>query len=97
VTRSARPVNWRLEIRRALLGLGLGCLLMPVLVFAFGRLLLGPFEGTVGSFLATIYGDALHGRPAAIALFVGPYGLYAVATATLRVAARAGRVTSTRS
>jgi hypothetical protein len=97
VTRSARPLNWRLEIRRALLGLGLGCLLMPILVFAVGRLLLGPFEGTVGSFLGTIYGDAIHGTPSAIALFIGPYFLYAVATATFRIAARAGEAKSARS
>ncbi len=89
--RTPKPIDWRLEVKRAVLGIALGLLLVPALVFGFGRLVLGPFEGSIGTFLSTLYVDVFHGVPGAIALVVGPYGLYAIAQVTRHLAARAGR------
>ena len=50
-------LNLGLEVKRALLGIGLGLLFVPALVFAFGRIALGPYEGTLGGFLGTLYLD----------------------------------------
>jgi ABC-type amino acid transport system permease subunit len=89
--RELKPIDWRIEVKRAVLGIALGLLCVPALVFGFGRLVLGPFEGSIGTFLSTLYVDVLHGVPAAIALVVGPYALYLIAQTTRHLAERAGR------
>ncbi len=50
-----------------------GAIAAPALVYAFGSLL-GPYEGPngFGGFLTDVYGDALHGRLAAIGLLLSP-------------------------
>ena len=82
--------NSRLEVKRALYGITLGLACVPILVFALGRIFLGPYEGTVGAFLATLYLDLLKGAPGAVGLVVGPYALDVLWRATLAFADRAG-------
>ena len=84
-------LNPRLELKRALLGFGLGLVFVPVLVFAFGRIALGPYEGTLGGFLGTFYLDLFKGAPGAVGLVLGPYGLVVLWRLTQALAERAGR------
>ncbi len=50
-----------------------GAVIAPALVYAVGSLL-GPYEGPNGfiGFLADVYGDALHGKLAAVGLLLSP-------------------------
>jgi hypothetical protein len=91
MAKSKSTFDARVELKRALLGIGLGLVFVPVLVFAFGRIALGPYEGTLGGFLGTLYLDLFKGAPGAVGLVVGPYGLYALWRLTGVLAERAGR------
>ena len=84
-------LNLGLEVKRALLGIGLGLLFVPALVFAFGRIALGPYEGTLGGFLGTLYLDLFTGAPGAVGLVLGPYGLVVLWRLTRALAESAGR------
>ena len=86
-----RPIDRRIELKRALLGVAVGLFFVPLLVFSFGRLALGPFEGSIGSFLAQFYSDLLKAAPGAIAFVLGPYARYVLARVTAALAGRAGR------
>jgi hypothetical protein len=87
----AKHFDSRIELKRALLGLGLGLVLVPLFVFVFGRIAFGPYEGSIGEFLATLYLDLLKGSPGAVGLVLGPYGLYVIARVTWLLAERVGR------
>lgn len=66
------------ELRYFLLVGGAGLLVLPFLVYLAGAATLGPYEGGLGAFLATLYGDLVRFAPAAWALLLGPYLLFQV-------------------
>jgi hypothetical protein len=63
----------RRELRYALLGLGVGLVVLPLLIYAAGAATLGPYDGGLQPFLRKLYGDLAHGSAAAFALVLGPY------------------------
>ena len=69
--RQSKELDPRLEVKRALYGIAFGLVAVPLLDFGFGRLLLGPYEGTGAGFFTTFYGDLVHGAPGAVALVTG--------------------------
>lgn len=75
--RLAAERPWAAELSIAAIGLLLGVLLMPVLIFYAGVATLGRFDGAG---LGPLYGSLFQGlREASIASWVvllGPYGLY---------------------
>ena len=68
---------WAAELLAAAIGLLLGVVLMPVLIFYAGVAALGRFDGAT---LGRLYSNLFEGfREASIAswvVFLGPYGLY---------------------
>jgi hypothetical protein len=75
--RLAEDSPWAAEMVAATVGLLLGVILMPVLIFYAGVAALGRFEGAS---LGHLYGSLFVGlKEASIAswvIFLGPYGLY---------------------
>ena len=65
----------RRELRYALLGLVVGLVILPFLIYAAGAATLGPYNGGLQPFLRKLYGDLGHGSAAAFALVLGPYVL----------------------
>lgn len=66
------------ELRYFLIIGGAGLVVLPFLVYFAGAATLGPYEGGLGAFLATLYGDVVRFAPAAWALLLGPYLLFQV-------------------
>lgn len=64
------------ELRWFLIVGGFGLFVLPFLIYATGAASLGPYEGGVGSFLKTLYGDFVRLAPAAWLLLLGPYALF---------------------
>jgi hypothetical protein len=75
--RFAKNSPWGVELVAAAVGLLLGIILMPILIFYAGVATLGRFEGAS---LGHLYGSLFVGlQEASIAswvVFLGPYGLY---------------------
>lgn len=62
-------------------GLGLlffafGAGLLPLLVYVAGAATLGPYDGGLGTFLGHFYRALLRLAPGALALALGPYGVF---------------------
>lgn len=64
------------ELRILLLVGGFGLLVLPFLVYGIGAATLGPYDGGLKSFLATLYGQFVRLSPGAWALLLGPYLLF---------------------
>jgi hypothetical protein len=64
------------ELRILLLVGGFGLLVLPFLVYVIGAATLGPYDGGLRSFLATLYGQFVRLSPGAWALLLGPYALF---------------------
>lgn len=64
------------ELRWFLIVGGFGLFVLPFLIYATGAASLGPYEGGVGSFLKTLYGDFVRFAPGAWLLLLGPYALF---------------------
>ena len=73
---SAPPPRIGRELRIFLLAGGFGLVLLPFLVFGVGALTLGPYDGGLGAFLGTLYGEFVRLAPGAWALLLGPYLLF---------------------
>lgn len=57
-------------------GLGLGFVALPWLIYAVGNRLLGPYAGEgLAGLTGALYGDFLRLRPAALLLLLGPLAL----------------------
>lgn len=70
------PPRWRRELRIAALLLGFGLLVMPFLVYLAGVLTLGPYEGGLPAFLASLFVAFFTAAPSAWLLVAGPYLLF---------------------
>jgi hypothetical protein len=69
--------GWALELGAAGIGLLLGLVLMPILIFLAGAFLLGRYEGaSLGHTFGSVYGGAIQGSVASWIVILGPYGLY---------------------
>ncbi len=56
-----------------------GAAALPLLVYATGTRVLGPYSGgDAGAFYGTFFADVAHLRPAALALLLGPAALVVV-------------------
>ena len=72
---SDRP--WAAELLVAAIGLGLGIVLMPVLIFYAGVAALGRFEGaSLGHLYSSLFEGLREASVASWIVFLGPYGLY---------------------
>jgi len=72
-----RSSPWAREITAALLGLAVGCALMPLLIFAAGAALLGRYDGaSAGQIYVTVLGGLASGAPSSWIVLLGPYALY---------------------
>jgi hypothetical protein len=81
---------WVLESAIAVLSLGIGVALMPVLIFYAGAAALGRYEGaSVGALYTSLFTGLREGSVASWLVFLGPYGFYLLFRA-LRVWWRAG-------
>lgn len=66
----------RRELNYFLLLAGFGLLAMPFLVYLAGILTLGPYEGGLLAFLASLYKAFFRLEPSAWLLLLGPYLLF---------------------
>jgi uncharacterized membrane protein len=68
-----RPTGWLLYVL-------LSFLTVPVLVYIFGRLLAGPYEGKFGllGLMGNLFGDALLAKPGAWLILLAPLILVAI-------------------
>ncbi len=82
------------ELRYFLLVGGAGLVVLPFLVYLAGAATLGPYEGGLGAFLGTLYGDLVRFAPAAWALLLGPYLLFQVLRLLTRPWRHRGRAAS---
>ena len=72
---SDRP--WTAELLVAAIGLGLGVVLMPVLIFYAGVAALGRFDGaSLGHLYSSLFEGLREASAASWIVFLGPYGLY---------------------
>ena len=72
---SDRP--WTAELLVAAIGLGLGVVLMPVLIFYAGVAALGRFDGaSLGHLYSSLFEGLREASVASWVVFLGPYGLY---------------------
>lgn len=69
--------TWRREFRFAAWLGGFGLLVMPFLIYLAGVLTLGPYEGGLLAFLASLYVAFFTATPTAWLLVAGPYLLFA--------------------
>jgi hypothetical protein len=68
---------WGAELVAAGVGLLLGLVLMPVLIFYAGVTALGRFEGaTLGHLYSSVFQGLREGSVASWIVILGPYGLY---------------------
>jgi hypothetical protein len=85
---SDRP--WAAELLVAGVGLALGLILMPVLIFYAGVAALGRYEGAnLGHLYSSLFDGLKEASIASWIVFLGPYGLYLLFRA-LRAWWRAG-------
>jgi len=69
--------SWGAELVAAGVGLLLGLVLMPVLIFYAGVTALGRFEGaTLGHLYSSVFQGLREGSVASWIVILGPYGLY---------------------
>jgi hypothetical protein len=71
-----RPAPARRELKILLLVGGFGLLVLPFVIYAVGAATLGPYDGGLGAFLSTLYGQFVRFAPGAWALLLGPYLLF---------------------
>lgn len=68
---------WTAELIVAGIGLLLGVVLMPVLIFYVGVATLGRFDGaSLGHLYSSLFGGLREASVASWMVFLGPYGLY---------------------
>jgi hypothetical protein len=68
---------WSAELALAALGLLIGALLMPVLIFYAGAATVGRYEGaSVGRLYQSLFSGLGQGSTASWVVLLGPYGLY---------------------
>jgi hypothetical protein len=68
---------WAAELIVAGIGLLLGVILMPVLIFYAGVAALGRFDGaSLGHLYSSLFAGLREASIASWAVFLGPYGLY---------------------
>lgn len=70
-TAARRPRRWPWILAGLCLA---GVVIAPLAAYAFGAVVMGPYEGDggLGGFLAAVYGDALRGRWSALGLVLSP-------------------------
>jgi hypothetical protein len=74
---SGRP--WTAELVVAVVGLALGLILMPVLIFYSGVVALGRYDGaSLGHLYSSLFEGLKEASIASWIVFLGPYGLYLV-------------------
>lgn len=71
---TARRASRELLIALLLIGFGVG--LLPLLVYVAGAATLGPYDGGLGQFLPHFYRDLAGLSPGALALVLGPYVVF---------------------
>jgi hypothetical protein len=75
--RLAEDSPWAAEMVAAAVGLLLGVILMPVLIFYAGVAALGRFEGaSLGHLYGSLFVGLKEASTASWVIFLGPYGLY---------------------
>jgi hypothetical protein len=75
--RLAEESPWAAELVAAAVGLLLGVILMPVLIFYAGAATLGRFEGaSLGHLYGSLFLGLKEASTASWIIFLGPYGLY---------------------
>jgi len=68
---------WAAELVVAAIGLLLGVILMPVLIFYAGVAALGRFDGaSLGNLYSSLFAGLREASIASWVVFLGPYGLY---------------------
>jgi hypothetical protein len=72
----ARRRGLRREMTYLLLIGGFGLLVLPFLVYLAGVLTLGPYDGGLPAFLASLYMALLRLEPSAWLLLAGPYLMF---------------------
>jgi hypothetical protein len=75
--RFAKNSPWSAELVAAAVGLLLGIILMPILIFYAGVATLGRFEGaSLGHLYGSLFAGLQEASIASWVVFLGPYGLY---------------------
>jgi fumarate reductase subunit D len=73
----AEPRPWAAELIVAGIGLMLGAILMPVLIFYAGVAALGRFDGaSLGHLYSSLFAGLREASIASWVVLLGPYGLY---------------------
>ncbi len=73
----AKTQPWTLELGAAVIGLLLGVVLMPVLIFYAGVAALGRYDGaSLGHLYASLFSGLQQPSIAAWVVMLGPYGWY---------------------
>lgn len=69
--------GWAQEIALAIIGLGMGFGIMPILIFLAGSWALGRYEGaSIARIYGTLYRGLALGSLASWIVVLGPYGFY---------------------
>jgi hypothetical protein len=77
IRKLARNRPWAAELLVAGVGLALGLLLMPVLIFYAGVAALGRYDGaSLGNLYSSLFDGLKEASVASWIVFLGPYGLY---------------------
>jgi hypothetical protein len=77
IRKLARKRPWAAELLAAGVGLALGLLLMPLLIFYAGVAALGRYDGaSLGNLYASLFEGLKEASVASWIVFLGPYGLY---------------------
>jgi hypothetical protein len=77
LARLAEERPWAAELVVAAIGLLLGVILMPVLIFYAGVAALGRFDGaSLGNLYSSLFAGLREASIASWVVFLGPYGLY---------------------
>jgi hypothetical protein len=77
IRKLASDSPWAAELLVAAVGLALGLLLMPVLIFYTGVAALGRYDGaSLGHLYSSLFDGLKEASVASWLVFLGPYGLY---------------------
>jgi hypothetical protein len=72
------------EVRFAVILIGVGLLVMPLIIYAVGAFTLGAADTGLWAYLKSLYGSLLQLRPSAWILILGPYLLVLLLRTTSR-------------